>query len=252
MLQDDELPLGRGEVAEAFIGDRNHILDTHTEFIFKIYARLHGHYIAGNQFFMTTHIEIGIFVNLNSDTVTEAVPKEMFPRLREDVELLSLASYFAQVAEAVSQEDAPDPELLSLLLNSLYVLGKESRPQTLVKAVFELKVMCLAGYLPDLSGCAVCGREDADRFNITQGVLQCASCSGGDGGIRMPLSAGTLAAMRYIVSAPVRSLLSFRLTERSCEELSGITESYLCTKLERGFYTLDFYKSLFLKTEFHK
>ena len=58
--------------------------------------------------------------------------------------------------------------------------------------------------------------------------------------------------MRYIVSAPVRSLFSFRLTERSCEELSGITESYLCTKLERGFYTLDFYKSLFLKTEFHK
>ena len=185
-------------------------------------------------------------------TVTEAVPKEMFPRLREDVELLSLASYFAQVVEAVSQEDAPDPELLSLLLNSLYVLGKESRPQTLVKAVFELKVMCLAGYLPDLSGCAVCGREDADRFNITQGVLLCASCSGGDGGIRMPLSAGTLAAMRYIVSAPVRRLFSFRLTERSCEELSGITESYLCTKLERGFYTLDFYKSLFLKTEFHK
>lgn len=38
--------------------------------------------------------------------VTEAVPKEMFPRLREDVELLSLASYFAQVTEAISQEDA--------------------------------------------------------------------------------------------------------------------------------------------------
>ena len=43
--------------------------------------------------------------------VTEAVPKEMFPRLREDVELLSLASYFAQVTEAISQEDAPDPEM---------------------------------------------------------------------------------------------------------------------------------------------
>ena len=201
---------------------------------------------------LLTYSEFTLLEKQGRYVITEAVPKEMFSELRTEIELFYLASYFAQVAEAVSQEDAPDPELLSLLLNSLYVLGKESRPQTLVKAVFELKVMCLAGYLPDLSGCAVCGREDADRFNITQGVLQCASCSGGDGGIRMPLSAGTLAAMRYIVSAPVRSLFSFRLTERSCEELSGITESYLCTKLERGFYTLDFYKSLFLKTEFHK
>ena len=156
-------------------------------------------------------------------TVTESVPKEMFSHLREDVELLSLASYFAQVTETISQEDAPDPELLSLLLNCLYVLNREIAPQTLIKAVFELKTMCLAGYLPDLSGCVVCGREDADRFNLTQGVLQCAGCRGGNtDGLRMPLSPATLAAMRYIVSAPGKRLFSFRLEERSAAELSGI------------------------------
>ena len=37
-------------------------------------------------------------------TVTEAVAKEMFPELREDIELLYLASYFAQVTDAVAQE----------------------------------------------------------------------------------------------------------------------------------------------------
>ena len=133
------------------------------------------------------------------------------------------------------------------------MLGRESRPQILVKAVFELRAMCLAGYLPDLSGCAVCGREDADRFNLTQGVLQCASCGGEHTeGIRMPVSAATLAAMRYIVSVPMKNLFAFRLADAAVEELSGITESYLCTKLERGFYTLDFYKSLFLKTELYK
>ncbi len=180
--------------------------------------------------------------------VTEAMPKEMFSPLREDVELLSLASYFAQVTETISQEDAPDPELLSLLLNCLYVLSRGTHAQTLVKAVFELKVMCLAGYLPDLSGCAVCGNPEADRFNITQGVLQCAGCRSGEtDGIRMPLTASTLAAMRYIASAPLKKIFSFRLSDEAAQALSGITESYLCTKLERGFYTLDFYKSLFLE-----
>ena len=175
--------------------------------------------------------------------VTEAMPKEMFSPLREDVELLSLASYFAQVTETISQA-----ELWSLLLYCLYGLSRGPHAQTLVKAVFELKVMCLAGYLPDLSGCAVCGNPEADRFNITQGVLQCAGCRSGEtDGIRMPLTASTLAAMRYIASAPLKKIFSFRLSDEAAQALSGITESYLCTKLERGFYTLDFYKSLFLE-----
>ncbi len=178
--------------------------------------------------------------------ITEATAKEMFSGLREDIELLSLASYFAQVAEVVSQEDDPNPELLSLLLNALYALCKLKLPQTLVKAAFELRLCCLAGYLPDLRGCAVCGREGADRFNISHGVLQCSDCRGEElDGIRMPLSAGCLSAMRYITSGPPQRLFSFSLSEASLAELNGITESYLCTRFERGFYALDFYKSLF-------
>ena len=117
----------------------------------------------------------------------------------------------------------------------------------MVKAVFELRTACIAGFLPDLRGCVICGREDPDRFNITQGVLQCASCRSEDAnGIRMPLSTGLLNAMRYICSADPKRLFSFRLSGESYTELSQITESYLTMRLERGFSALDFYKSLFV------
>ncbi len=179
--------------------------------------------------------------------ITEAVTQEMFPELRQDIELLSLASYFVQLTDAVAQEGDEAAELLSLLLNALYALAKLKRPQTLVKAVFELRLACISGFLPDLRGCAVCGREDSDRFNITQGVLQCSNCqSAGLEGIRMPVSAGTLAAMRFIAAGDPKRLFSFRLSEQSLRELNNITESYLSMRLERGFYTLDLYKSLFL------
>ena len=179
--------------------------------------------------------------------ITEAVTQEMFPELRQDIELLSLASYFVQLSDAVAQEGDEATELLSLLLNALYALAKLKRPQTLVKAVFELRLACISGFLPDLRGCAVCGREDSDRFNITQGVLQCSNCqSAGLEGIRMPVSAGTLAAMRFIAAGDPKRLFSFRLSEQSLRELNNITESYLSMRLERGFYTLDLYKSLFL------
>ncbi len=191
--------------------------------------------------------EFSLYERQGKYTLTETTVKEMFPELREDIELLSLASYFAQVTETVAQENDPAPELLSLLLNSLYALSRLKKPQIMVKAVFELRLACIIGFLPDLRGCAVCGKENPDRFNVSQGVLQCASCRNQDlEGIRLPLSEGTLEALRYICCCDSKKLFSFALSEENLCQLSQLTESYLTLRLERGFYTLDFYKSLFI------
>ena len=133
--------------------------------------------------------------------------------------------------------------LLPLILNALYALAKLKKPPQLVKAATELRLAALAGYLPELSGCCVCGDPEPDRFSIADGTLECASCRASDG-VRMPLSAASLAAMRYIVSCPDKKLFSFALTGAAEKELCDAAESYLLTQLERSFYTLDFYKSL--------
>ena len=182
--------------------------------------------------------------------ITEATPKELFPAVRGDLERLSLASYFAQVAECVCQEDYSTPELLSLTLNCLYALGRLPVPQLQVKAAFELRIACLAGYEPELGGCAVCGAPMPDRLNVSQGVLQCAACREEFlDGLRLPVSAASLSAMRYLTSCPMGRLLSFRLAENALEELSNLTETYLMTQLERGFSALDFYKSILPRQE---
>ncbi len=179
--------------------------------------------------------------------ITETEPLALFAALRDNIELLSLASYFAQVTETVALENEPQPELLSLLLNALYALAVLQKPQALVRAVFEFRLACIIGFLPDLRGCVVCGREDCGCFNVSQGVLQCAGCrSENSEGLRLPVSAGTLAALRFLSAADSRKLFSFTLSEQSLRELSGVAEAYLSLRLERGFYTLDFYKSLFL------
>ena len=62
--------------------------------------------------------------------------------------------------------------------------------------------------------------------------------------MRMPLGLGTLAAMRHLVYGDPAKRFSFRLQEQSLEELSGITEAYLMSQLERSFSALEFYKTL--------
>ena len=174
-------------------------------------------------------------------TLTEADPLEQFWSVRQDLETLALASYFAEVAEASAQEGETCPELLSLLLNCLYALDTLKKPRALVKAVFELRLLCLTGYEPLLDACAVCGAPEP----LSQGVLCCAACRGRlGGGVSMPLSPGALAAARYIVSGPPKKLFSFALAEESLRRLGQATEAFLMTQQERGFRTLDYYKQL--------
>ena len=80
-------------------------------------------------------------------TVKEAAVEREFLGLRRDVERLALACYFAEAAEALAVEDVPAPELLSLVLNSLYALDQmPQKPLALVKAAFELRLMCCLLY----------------------------------------------------------------------------------------------------------
>ena len=196
---------------------------------------------------LLAYADFTLFEYRNMYTINEAHSVELFSALRKDLQKLALGSYFAQAAEMMSQEDLPNPELLSLVLNCLYGLSKLNVPETLIKAVFELRSACLSGYTPDLYGCYRCGCDTPDRFDLSAGRLECVACRDpGSTGLRMPITPGVLDAMRYICSCDSQRLFSFRASEDTLESLSYVTESYLSTQLERGFSALDFYKSLLI------
>ena len=134
-----------------------------------------------------------------------------------------------------------------MLLNCLFALTTLDLPESQVKAVFELRSACLSGYTPDLFGCHVCGNQNPERFDLSAGQLECSSCrSRESNGIRMPVTPSILEAMRYICLCDPKRLFSFQIGEGTLQQLSALTEAYLTTQLERGFSTLDFYKSLLI------
>lgn len=191
--------------------------------------------------------EYTLFEYNGNYTINEAHSIELFQSLRRDLTKLSLGTYFAQVSELISQEDLPNPELQSLLLNSLFALSKLGLAEEQIKAVFELRASCLAGYTPDLFGCHICGNSSPDSFDLSAGQLECRECRvSGATGIHIPVSAPILEAMRYICLCDSKRIFSFRIGESAMKTLSSLTEAYLATQLERGFSALDFYKSLLI------
>ena len=194
---------------------------------------------------LLAYSEFTLFEYRGMYTINEATTLELFHGLRKDLQLLSLGTYFAQVSDVLCQEDLPNPELLSLILNCFHAVTKLGRSEILVKAVFEMRAVCIAGYTPDLSGCVSCGADTLLQFNVADGHLVCSRCSrGSDVGLRIPVPSGVLDAMRYICACDSRQLFSFRIGDESITQLSQVTELYLSTQLERGFSSLDFYKTL--------
>ena len=146
--------------------------------------------------------------------------------------------------ETVTYEALPAPEILALILNALYALGELGKAPALVKAAFELRLMALAGFEPLAEGCARCGAPTPENpvLDVVQGEVRCARC--GKEGLAMPLGTGGLAALQHILRCEPKRLYAFSLEQEPLKLLSHAAEAYVAAQLERGFRTLDFYKSL--------
>ena len=184
-----------------------------------------------------TYSEMTLFGNRGKWSLNEAVIIEQFLPLREDLEALSLGTYFAEVLEAASDEDSPDPALLQLGLNSLFALSAGAYPRERVKAVFELRLLCLAGFAPALDG-------EGEFFSLDGGVLHASGGAPGALGQSLPLGAAARDAMRYVAAAPAKKIFSFSLPPEAERQLCAICEGYLLAQLERGFRSLEYWKKL--------
>jgi DNA repair protein RecO (recombination protein O) len=183
-------------------------------------------------------------------TLTEAQSIELFNGLSADLSLLSLGSYFAELLEAVSDEDIPNPDILSLGLNALYMLSEGKKNPLLVKTAFELRLMCLSGFEPALYDCSICGKTDvpAPKLDIRGGTLRCGTCRPPSEDTSVTLSQGSLDAMRYIAGCDPKKLFSFKLNDDAFQLLSRACEAYTLAQLDRRFSTLDYYKNIRTET----
>ena len=76
------------------------------------------------------------------------------------------------------------------------------------------------------------------------GIVHCAACKQ-PGGLSLPLTQGTRAALRHILYCPDKKLYSFTLERPALRQLDHAAEALTAAQLERSFRTLDYYKSIF-------
>lgn len=189
---------------------------------------------------------LNIYKGRDKYIINEAFPVEVFFGLRKDVHKLALAQYFCELALELVPEGVDASEFLRVLLNALHFLCSESKTDAMIKSIVELRMMAVAGYMPNLVCCANCGKFEDERMYliIDRAVLYCQDCFIKSEHPYAILGTAALRAMRHIVFSEIEKLFSFTVTAGAQRELSAATEAYLIYVIQKRPKTLDFYRSL--------
>ena len=192
------------------------------------------------------YAEFVLFKNREKYSVDSAEPKELFFGIRQDLTSLSYASYFCELAMSCIPAEEPSAEILRLTLNTLSLLENKKRPPEQLKAIYELRLMSVSGFRPDLVACSECGEYEKERFwfSAAEGKVCCGGCMPQGEPGRLPLSKGAFFAARHIAYAPDEKLFSFTVGGEALRELSAAAEQYVLCRTERNYRTLDFLKSV--------
>ena len=190
---------------------------------------------------------LSVFEGKEKYIIDEASLCELFFGLRKDMEKLSLAQYFCELALHICPTQQSAEAQLSLILNALHLLSNTDKPAELVKACVELRLACLAGYMPDLVMCRGCGVYEAPQmyFSLADGSLKCSECfAKSPAPLCAAVDTGVVHALRHICLCEDKKVFAFTLSEKGLEQLSYITETYVSRVLEKDFQTLHFYKTI--------
>jgi DNA repair protein RecO (recombination protein O) len=188
---------------------------------------------------------------------------EPFAGITSNIEKISMAAYFADVADEFSGEAESGEEILKLTLNSYYALSRDLHPIMQIKGAFELRAAAISGYRPNVDGCRKCKKPYAEimYMDVMNGRMLCEECLHKasvaarreaeksedirEASVIHPMSPAVAAAVKYVLIAPPARFLSFQLKENDLDNFSSLAELYLLSHVGHAFETLDFYKALF-------
>ncbi len=205
----------------------------------KITSRKAGHV----ELFMLTDMLVAS--GRTWDIVSQVEIVEPYRDLREDLDQTSHAYYLAELLDRFTEEhDANQPlfELLAL------TLARISNPADIFLALryFEIHLLSLSGYEPQLYFCLTCEEalEPVDNyFHIAAGGTLCPE----HGRIRpnadaLPLS--VLKVLRFLRTEPWENVNKLQLTPLTQQHVELLLLNYITFTLERQLKSVDFLRKL--------
>lgn len=175
------------------------------------------------------------------DIVTQAELVEPYTALRDDLVRTTYAAYAAELIDGLTPEADRDPAKYDLLSKGLAWLA-EAGDVMLAARYFELRLLSLAGFQPQLFHCISCREpiEQQDQFFSAElGGILCPACRDADRDARQ-ISASAVKILRHLQTNRWSYVAGLRLRGKVRRELESIMHFYLRHILERNLRSAEF------------
>jgi DNA repair protein RecO (recombination protein O) len=196
-----------------------------------------------------THVNVLVAQGRNLDIITQAEAMRPFGAIRDDLWRATYACYCAELVDRLTEERLENRAVFDLLLAELsYLDGAEQpaeRQAELSVRAFELRLLGVLGYAPELFRCVECGeplRPVENRISASAGGTVCSGCSVTHPGAR-PVSVNAIKAMRLMSGLggePFALFQRLRLPAETAREIEGAVRAHINYLLERQLRTAEF------------
>ena len=175
------------------------------------------------------------------DIVTQAELIEPYAALRDDLVRTTYAAYMAELMDGLTADADRDLAKYELLSKAFGWLAASDN-SLLVARYYELRLLSLAGFQPQLFHCASCRepiQEQNQFFSAELGGLLCPGCQGADRQAR-PISSSAVKVLRHLQSHQWEYVKDLRLRGKLRRELESTMHFYLRHILERNLKSAEF------------
>lgn len=182
------------------------------------------------------------------DVITGVEPVASYQRLRQDLEAFAHASYYAELLRHFTKERQAQQGVYELLVASLSVLDEGVDPWPVTRH-FELAMLTLLGYHPELFRCVNCRTDlqaEPNSFSARSGGMLCPRCRTADPSGET-LSVNAQKYLRTMERSGLSSTIRLPISENERHELERVIGHYVRYVAEHEFQSLQILDSLMLK-----
>jgi DNA repair protein RecO (recombination protein O) len=179
------------------------------------------------------------------DIITQAETIETFAPMRTDLWRVSLCHYVAELVDSFSVEGLGNPPLYATMVLSLRRLASSGNLDLVVRG-FELQLLSLTGYRPQLHRCLACDsviQPQLNRFSAKLGGVLCPECGSADSAAP-PISVEALKVLRNLQTNEAAVLQLARLPDDVQREMERRLQEYIVYRLESRPRSLGFLERL--------
>ena len=177
--------------------------------------------------------------------ITQAETVEPYLILKEDLAAATYAFYVVELVDRFTFEEGANRGLYSLLVKTLSRLT-QSVERDLIVHYFEIHLLDLVGFRPQLFNCTNCGAEiiaQDQYFSAATGGVLCPGC-GKQNSSALPISMNALKYMRYFQRSSYADVERIRLEDGINREMELVIQHYLGYLLESHLNTPPFLRRL--------